>query len=106
MIESTEIAAPARPAAPVQALRAQTRCGICGGTFTVRVSAAELAAATRYPFSHVILHGSPIHCHVVYVDKNGAVRCSDSSKSIQIERTSATFAELVKWWAMTSEGDA
>nr|MDO8116928.1 hypothetical protein [Candidatus Sigynarchaeota archaeon] len=40
------------------------------------------------------------------MDKNGAVHCSESSKSMQIDRTSATFAELVKWWAMTTEGDS
>nr|MDO8085254.1 hypothetical protein [Candidatus Sigynarchaeum springense] len=97
MIESTRIAIPARPAAPVQALRVQSTCDICKKTFTVKVSAAELADATHYPFAHLILHGNPIHCLTVYVDKNGAVRCSESSKSLQIDRTSATFAELVKW---------
>jgi hypothetical protein len=33
------------------------------------------------------------------------VRGSESSKSIQIDRTSATFQEIVKWWSMTLEGD-
>ncbi|NMC07451.1 MAG: hypothetical protein GYA24_19705 [Candidatus Lokiarchaeota archaeon] len=88
---------------PVQALRHQSRCDICGRAFTVQVSRAELAAATRYPFTHLILHGNPIHCLVVYVDKQGAVRGAESSKSIQIDRTSATFQELVRWWAMTAE---
>ncbi|MEX2719254.1 MAG: hypothetical protein Q6370_023390 [Candidatus Sigynarchaeota archaeon] len=106
MIESTTIAVPARPAAPVRALRLRATCDVCKQTFAVQVSAAELAAAPRYPFAHLILHGSPIHCLTVYVDKNGAVRCSESSRSLQIDRTSATFAELVKWWAMTAEGDA
>jgi len=106
MMESTKIAMPARPAVPVHSLRIQSTCNICKRAFTVKVSAAELADATHYPFAHLILHGNPIHCLTVYVDKNGAVRCSESSKSLQIDRTSATFAELVKWWAMTTEGDA
>ena len=97
---------PPRPAAPVQVLRLQSTCDICRRAFTVQVSAAELAAASHYPFAHLILHGSPIHCLTVYVDKNGAVRASESSRSMQIDRTSSTFAELVKWWAMTNEGDA
>ncbi len=91
---------------PVKTLRLQSRCDICGQAFTVKVSSDELAAAKRYPFTHLILHGNPIHCHVVYVDKQGAVRGSESSKSIQIDRTSATFQELVKWWTMHVEGDA
>ena len=106
MIESTRISMSSRPVTPVQSLRVQSTCDICKQTFTVKVSAAELADATHYPFAHLILHGSPIHCLTVYVDKNGAVHCSESSKSMQIDRTSATFAELVKWWAMTTEGDA
>ena len=106
MLELTKITMPACPAAPVKALRLQSTCEICKKTFTVKVSAAKLADATHYPFAHLILHGSPIHCLTVYVDKNGAVRCSESSRSLQIDRTSATFAELVKWWAMTTEGDS
>ncbi|MEX2683270.1 MAG: hypothetical protein Q6373_016970, partial [Candidatus Sigynarchaeota archaeon] len=61
----------------------------------MKVPADELAAAPRYPFTHLILHGSPTHCLTVYVDEHGAVRCSESSRSLQIDRTSATFAELV-----------
>jgi hypothetical protein len=105
MTEATRIPPPATPAAPVQTLRLQSRCAICGQSFTVKVASDELAAATRYPFTHLILHGNPIHGLVVYVDKQGAVRGAESSKSIQIDRTSATFQELVKWWTMTTEGD-
>ncbi len=105
MFEATTIPMSTHPTAPVQALRLQTKCEICGESFTVKVNAQELADAKRYPFTHLILHGNPIHCHVVYVDKQGAVRGSESSKSIQIDRTSATFQELVKWWTMTTEGD-
>jgi regulator of RNase E activity RraA len=106
MTESSSIPLQIRPAAPVQALHLQSRCEICGQAFTVKVAADELAGAKRYPFTHLILHSNPIHCHVVYVDKQGAVRGSESSKSIQIDRTSATFQELVKWWTMHVEGDA
>jgi hypothetical protein len=105
MTEATRIPIPAPPAAPVKALRLQSKCDICGQSFTVKVSSDELAGATRYPFSHLILHGNPIHCLIVIVDKQGSVRGSESSKSIQIDRTSATFQELVKWWTMTTEGD-
>ncbi len=87
MIEATTIPMSAHPTAPVQTLRLQTKCEICGESFTVKVNAQELADAKRYPFTHLILHGNPIHCHVVYVDKQGAVRGSESSKSIQIDRT-------------------
>ncbi len=36
---------PARPAAPVQALRLRTTCETCGQAFTVKVNAQELAGA-------------------------------------------------------------
>ncbi len=107
MTEATKIPfAPPTFTSPIHSLRFQSKCDICGQSFTVKVASEELAAAKRYPFTHLILHGNPIHCLVVYVDKNGAVRGSDSSTSIQIDRTSATFQELVRWWSMTTEGDA
>jgi len=89
----------------VQPLRLESTCDICHQVFKVQVSAAELADARRYPFAHLILHGNPIHALVVYVDKHGSVRGSESSQSIQIDRTSSTFQELVKWWTMHAEDD-
>ena len=89
----------------VQSLRLESTCEICHQSFKVHVSAVELANARRYPFAHLILHGNPIHALVVYVDKHGSVRGSESSQSIQIDRTSATFQELVKWWSMHAEDD-
>jgi|SRR5271157_865167 len=89
----------------VQSLRLESTCDICHQVFKVQVSAAEMADAKRYPFAHLILHGNPIHALVVYVDKHGSVRGSESSQSIQIDRTSATFQELVKWWSMHAEDD-
>lgn len=81
-------------------LRHRTTCRTCGASFTVSVTSEMMASARGYPFPHVLLHGSPIHAHVVYVDKNGSIRGSESSESIQIDKTSATFQELVRWWAM------
>jgi hypothetical protein len=72
----------------------------------VKVNAQELAGAKQYPFTHIIVHGSPIHCLVVYVDRSGTVRGADPSKSVQIDRTAATFQQLVKWWAMRADGEA
>nr|MDO8112100.1 hypothetical protein [Candidatus Sigynarchaeota archaeon] len=94
-----------RPAPIVKALLFTSKCEICGQVFKARVSSAELAGAAKYPFCHLILHGSPIHALAIYVDSNGSVRATDSSKSIQIDRTSATFQELVRWWGMHAEDD-
>ncbi|HME51795.1 MAG TPA: hypothetical protein VKM55_06230 [Candidatus Lokiarchaeia archaeon] len=89
----------------IHSLRLETSCDICHLSFKVHVSAAELINAKRYPFCHLILHGNPIHALAVYVDKHGVVRGSESSQSIQIDRTSSTFQELVKWWSMHAEDD-
>nr|MDO8114976.1 hypothetical protein [Candidatus Sigynarchaeota archaeon] len=94
------------PVSIVKALLLTSKCEICGQVFKARVSSAELAGAAKYPFCHVILHGNPIHVLAIYVDNNGSVRAIDSSKSIQIDRTSATFQELVRWWGMHAEDDA
>ena len=79
----------------VQPLKLESTCDICHQVFKVQVSAAELADARRYPFVHLILHGNPIHALIVYVDKHGSVRGSESSQSIQIDRTSLTFQETI-----------
>ena len=103
MTETRHLLAPQTPI--VRPLRLESTCDICHQVFKVQVSAAEMVDAKRYPFAHLILHGNPIHALVVYVDKQGAVRGSESSQSIQIDRTSATFQELVKWWSMHAEDD-
>ncbi|MBD3187372.1 hypothetical protein GF325_11125 [Candidatus Bathyarchaeota archaeon] len=84
----------------VTSLRFPTRCAVCGREFKVHVSKSEMENAKAYPFPHIILHGNPIHAHIVYVDKHGSVRGGGSSTSLQIDKTSATFQELVKWWTM------
>ena len=86
-------------------LRGSCKCRTCGKAFTVRVQAEVLANAPSYPFCHLILHGNPIHAHVVYIDKNGTVRGGESSSSIQIDRDSSTFQELVRWWSAGGERD-
>ncbi|MHA1682421.1 MAG: hypothetical protein ACTSUE_15900 [Promethearchaeota archaeon] len=84
-------------------LKLPTRCSVCGQEFKVHVTSMMLDEAPSYPFPHVILHGSPIHAHVVYIDKQGRVRGGMSSTSLQIDKTSSTFQELVKWWTLNVE---
>ncbi|HME52575.1 MAG TPA: hypothetical protein VKM55_10180 [Candidatus Lokiarchaeia archaeon] len=50
---------------------------------------------SSFPSKHRLAR-NPIHAHFVYVDKNGTVRGSESSQSIQIDRTFSNFQELVK----------
>jgi hypothetical protein len=84
-------------------LKATSRCAACGKAFRVRLPVATITNAAKYPVCHVILHGNPIHAHVVYIDANGVVRGNEASDSIQIDRTSATFQELVRWWTMHAD---
>ena len=84
----------------LQTLKRPETCSVCGKRFHVRVPRAMLDSAPAYPFCHVILHGDPIHAHMVYVDKHGTIRGGQSSTSIQIDRTSATFQQLVTWWSL------
>ena len=80
-------------------LRSPTTCRICGKSFNVHVSKEMLENAPCYPFMHVIMHGDPIHVHLLYIDKNGAIRGGESSSSIQIDRTSSTFQTMLDLWA-------
>jgi hypothetical protein len=80
-------------------LRSASTCRICGKTFNVHVSKEMLEGAPCYPFMHAILHGDPVHIHLLYIDKNGAIRGGESSSSIQIDRTSSTFQNVLELWA-------
>ncbi|MHA1371911.1 MAG: hypothetical protein ACTSRA_19605 [Promethearchaeota archaeon] len=86
----------------IQRLRTVTRCRVCGKEFRVNVPRNQLEKAECYPFMHLILHGNPLHAHAVYIDRHGAIRGAQSSTSMQIDRTSATFQQLVIWWSMHS----
>ncbi|MHA1792343.1 MAG: hypothetical protein ACTSVI_06835 [Promethearchaeota archaeon] len=88
----------------IKVLRSSTTCSVCGKKFKVLVKKEVLENSNAYPFTHVILHGNPLHAHVIYIDKNGAIRGRQSSNSLQIDRTSSTFQELVKWWSIPDEG--
>ncbi|MFX0100331.1 MAG: hypothetical protein ACFFCS_12185 [Candidatus Hodarchaeota archaeon] len=80
-------------------LRSPTTCRICGKSFNVHVSKEMLDNAPCYPFMHVIMHGNPVHVHLLYIDKNGSIRGGESSCSIQIDRTSSTFQNVLELWA-------
>jgi hypothetical protein len=86
-------------------LKATSRCAACGKAFRVQLPVAAITNAPKYPVCHLILHGNPIHAFVVYIDANGVVRGNEASDSIQIDRTSATFQELVRWWTAHADDD-
>lgn len=50
-------------------------------------------------FSHIILHGNPLHAMIVYRDWNNAVRTVECSKSIEISRDQKTFSEILRKWS-------
>jgi hypothetical protein len=79
-------------------LKAKSRCAACGKAFRVQLPVAAITNAPKYPVCHLILHGNPIHAFIVYIDANDKIRGYEASDSIQVDRTSGTFQELVRWW--------
>ncbi len=75
------------------------QCPQCGELITFGIEQQDLEAQKNFPFPHVILHGNPIHCLIVYVDANFKVRGTESASSIEITRDQATFGQLIKKWS-------
>ncbi|WP_371804069.1 hypothetical protein [Candidatus Lokiarchaeum ossiferum] len=74
-------------------------CPQCGEMLKFGIEQQDLEKQTHFPFPHVIIHGNPVHCLVVYIDAGFKVRGSESASSIEIKRDQDTFGQLIKKWS-------
>jgi hypothetical protein len=80
-------------------MKLSKECPICKQKVYFGVETHVLKEITEFPFTHVVLHGNPLHAMIVYIDANFAVRSIEYSKSIEVARDSASFSELLKKWS-------
>jgi hypothetical protein len=74
-------------------------CQTCGKELKFGIEQRVLSEITNFPFAHAIIHGNPLHCMVVYIDKNFHVRGGEIVNSLEILRDQETFGQLLKKWS-------
>jgi hypothetical protein len=91
---TTEIIHPVR-----RSIAVAVTCPICSHHLKINMDRALFAQATMFPVSHLVLHGTPLHALIVYLDADFKVRGAEGCHSIEIVRDSASFSQLVKIWS-------
>ncbi len=75
-------------------------CPICKKRLPIGVETDYLNSHKQNQmFRHILLHGSPLHAIIVYIDANNMIRSVEGSESIEIMRNQETFSEILKKWA-------
>ncbi|HMF34588.1 MAG TPA: hypothetical protein VKK79_24415 [Candidatus Lokiarchaeia archaeon] len=82
----------------IRHIPAGNKCPVCGEMITHSISQEDLAKITRFPFSHAVLHGNPLHVAVVYIDADCRVRGVEAVGSVEIAKGSETIQEVLRKW--------
>ena len=75
------------------------KCPICLKKIRFGVELGFLKKVKRYPYPHVVLHGKPLHALVAYIDASFEIRGIETIQSVEIQRNSETFSEIIKKWS-------
>lgn len=78
------------------------KCPICKQKIEIGVELTmikKLSNKEKGIYSHLIIHGKPLHALICYIDSHMSVRGIMPIESIEISRDSDTFQELMKKWA-------
>jgi hypothetical protein len=76
-------------------------CPFCHEKVSLGIERMFLATAAQEEhslYTHIHLHGNPLHALVCYIDKQFTVRGIEVVKSIDIEQNSETFQQFLKKW--------
>ncbi|GAB4327277.1 MAG: hypothetical protein Kow0069_34090 [Promethearchaeota archaeon] len=84
---------------PKLSTRHAVKCPACGEILHPGVEIDVLKSVCRFPYPHVLLHGSPLHAMVAYIDAQGNVRGVEASHSVEVSRDGRTFSQLVTKWS-------
>lgn len=82
----------------IRHISAGNKCPVCGEEIKHSISQEDLAKITRFPFSHAVLHGNPLHVALVYIDAQCRVRGVEAVKSVEIAKGSQALQEILRKW--------
>jgi hypothetical protein len=74
-------------------------CPVCQSYITFGVEFSYLRTVSKFPFAHVVLHGTPLHGLIVYIDSNFMVRGEEGCESIEVLQKSEIIQQLIHKWA-------
>jgi hypothetical protein len=75
---------------------------VCGEALHPGVERKDWESVKNFPYRHIVLHGSPLHAVIVYLDANFAVRGVEAGNSIEVEKSQDTLQEILHRWANPS----
>ncbi len=78
------------------------RCPVCGENLRPGVEEQDVQKADHYPYRHILLHGTPLHAVIVYIDANFVVRAVEGAQSIEVAKGQNTLGEILRKWANPS----
>ena len=84
---------------PKQSGKFYVTCPVCHQAIKFGVERSILENATKFPLSHIIIHGNPLHALIVYIDANFMVRGEEGCESIEVVKKSDTLNQLLKKWS-------
>ncbi len=80
----------------VKKLKGTQKCPICGITINPTLTEETTQTIKKFPFGFVVLHGSPLHALILYIDANFTVRGMDSSQIIDLPADQVTLQEILR----------
>ncbi len=80
----------------VKRLKGTQQCPICGQKINPTLTEASTQSIKKFPFGFVLLHGSPLHALILYIDANFTVRGMDSSQIIDLPADQVTLQEILR----------
>ncbi len=80
----------------VKKLKGTQQCPICGLKINPTLTEASTQTIKKFPFGFVVLHGSPLHALIMYIDANFTVRGMDSSQIIDLPADQVTLQEILR----------
>ncbi len=78
------------------------RCPVCGEMFRPGVEEQDVKRTDHFPYRHILLHGTPLHAVITYIDANFMIRAVEGAQSIEVARGQATLGEILRKWANPS----
>ncbi len=79
--------------------RLSAKCPVCNEDLEFGVELSVLNAIKQFPFAHIHLHGNPLHGMIIYIDANFKVRSVEPCESIEVNRDSQTFSQMLSKWS-------
>jgi hypothetical protein len=78
------------------------KCPMCGEMFRPGVEEQDVLKADHFPYRHVLLHGTPLHAVITYIDANFTIRAVEGAHSVEVARGASTLQEILRKWANPS----